>query len=182
MSGKILCLEGEKSNRPHGKNSVQTMLEFLQQSSGISYEHHGIATRAELNHRLAEFGRLKSYTMLYLAFPGAPGRFNIAAREEVTLEDLAAAAKGNWDNRILHLGCGKVFSKVPPKQVDALRRGTGVTLLSGYAGSVEFFPLSILELSYFNLLDTYRTPAAIAKHLGEQQRYWIKTMGFKLYP
>ncbi len=179
MSGKILCLEGEKNNSPHGKHSVQTMLEFLQQTRGIDYEHHRVATRAELDHRLAEFGRLKSYTLLYLAFPGAPGRFSISAREEVTLEELAEIAKGHWDKRILHLGCGKTL-KVTPKQLEALRRSTGVSLLSGYAGTTDYFPMSILELSYFGLLDTYRTPAAIAKHLGEQQRYWIKTLGFKL--
>lgn len=69
--------------------------------------------------------------------------------------------------------------KVPPKQIDTLRRGTGVAMLSGYANAIDFFPMAILELSYFGLLNTYRTPAAIAKHLGEQQRFWIKTLGFK---
>lgn len=179
MSGKILCLEGEKSNSPHGKNSVQTMLAFLQESAGINYEHHRVATRAELEHRLAEFGRLKSYTLLYLAFPGAPGRFSLSAREDFTLEDLAAAANGKWDDRILHLGCGKTL-KVTPKQLDTLRRETGVAMLSGYAAAIDFFPMAILELSYFGLLDQYRTPAAIAKHLGEQQRFWIREMGFRL--
>jgi uncharacterized protein len=179
MSSKILCLEGEKSNSPHGNYSIETVLEFLQQSSGIGYEHHRVATRAELDHRLAEFGRLKSYSLLYLAFPGAPGQFSVSAREDVTLDDLAAAAKGGWGNRILHLGCGRTL-KVLPKQLDALRRSTGVAMLSGYASAVDFFPMSILELSYFALLDQYRTPAAIAKHLGEQQRYWVKTLGFKL--
>ena len=181
MSGKILCLEGEKNNSPHGKNSVQTILEFLQQSGGIGYEHHRVATRAELEHRLAEFGRLKSYSLLYLAFPGAPGRFSVSAREELTLDELGALANGRWDNRILHLGCGKIFSKATPKQLEARRRDTGVAMLSGYAGAIDFFPVSVLELSYFHLLDTYRTPAAIAKHLGEQQRFWVKTLGFKLF-
>lgn len=179
MSGKILCLEGEKGNSPYGKNSVASILAFLQQSSGIDYEHHRIATRAELEHRLSEFGRLKSYSLLYLAFPGAPGRFSLSAREAYTLDDLAAAAHGRWEHRILHLGCSRTL-QVPPKQQEALRRSTGAALLSGYAETVEFFPAAVLELSYFNLLDTYRTPAAIAKHLGEQQRYWVKTLGFKL--
>lgn len=181
MSGKILCLEGEKNNSPYGKNSVRTLLEFMQQSTGIGYEHHGVSTRTELEHRLAEFGRLKSYSLLYLAFPGAPGRFSVSGREELTLEELATLANGRWDNRILHLGCGKIFNKSTPKQLDALRQGTGVAMLSGYAGATDFFPVSVLELSYFQLLDTYHTPAAIAKHLGEQQRYWIKTLGFKLF-
>ncbi len=179
MAGKILCLEGEKNSSPHGKISVRTVLEFLQQSSGVDYEHYRIGTRAELEHRLAEFGRLKSYSLLYLAFPGAPGRFSVSAREAFTLDDLAAAANGRWDGRIVHLGCSHAL-KVTPKQLESLRRETGAALLSGYAGAVDFFPQAILELSYFNLLDTYRTPAAIAKHLGEQQRFWIKSLGFKL--
>jgi len=179
MSGKILCLEGEKSNSPHGKNSVQTILAFLQESAGINYEHHRVSARAELERRLEEFGRLKSYTLLYLAFPGAPGRFNVSAREDFTLEDLAVAANGKWDDRILHLGCGKTL-KATPKQLETLRRDTGVAMLSGYAAAIDFFPMAILELSYFGLLDQYRTPAAIAKHLGAQQRYWIKELGFKL--
>lgn len=180
MAGKILCLEGEKSNSPYGKHSVQTLLEFLQQAGGIGYEHHHVSTRAELERRLSEFGRLKSYTMLYLAFPGAPGCFSVSAREEVTLEELGALAAGRWDDRLLHLGCARTL-KVTPKQADALRRDTGVSLLSGYAGTPDFFPAVILELSYFGLLDKYRTPAAIAKHLGAQQRYWIKALGFKLF-
>ncbi len=179
MAGKILCLEGEKSNSPHGKYSVETVLEFLKQSSGIDYEHHRVGTGAELDHRLTEFGRLKSYSLLYLAFPGVPGQFSVSAREDVTLEDIVKAANGNWDNRILHLGCSKIL-KVTPKQLDSLRRGTGVVMLSGYANAIDYFPMSILELSYFALLDAYRTPAAIARHLGEQQRYWVKTLGFRL--
>lgn len=180
MSGKILCLEGEKNNSPHGKNSVQTVLEFLQQSNDIDYEHHRVATRTELEHRLREFGRLKSYSLLYLAFPGTPGAFQVSAREEFTLQDLIDVAKGQWSRRILHLGCSKVL-KVPPKTLETLKRGTGVSMLSGYANTIEYFPAAILELSYFELLNTFRTPAAIAKHLGEQQRYWVKTLGFKLF-
>jgi hypothetical protein len=179
MSGKILCLEGEKSNSPYANQSVQSTLEFLQQTVGINYEHHRVGTRAELERRLAEFGRLKSYSMLYLAFPGTPGQFSVSAREKISLEDLAAIAKENWDNRVLHLGCSQTL-KVPPKQLEALRRHTGVAMLSGYAETIDFMPQAILEISYFGLLNQYRTPAAIAKHLGEQQRFWIKSLGFKL--
>ena len=130
---------------------------------------------------MAEFRRLNSYALLYLAFPVAPGEFQVSAREECTLEELAAIAGGLWDDRILHLGCSRTLQKLTPKQADKLRRDTGAAMLSGYTGTLEYFPMTILELSYFGLLDTYKTPAAIAKHLGEQQRFWIKELGFKLF-
>lgn len=178
MSNKILCLEGEKSSSPHEKQSVQTILECIQASSGISFEHHRIATRTELEHRLSMFGRSKTYSMLYLGFRASAGKFELA-REQFTLEELAELSEGRWDNRLLHLGCGNIL-KIPPKQIEALRRATGVSILSGYAGPLSFFPTLILEMSFLEILNTYRTPAAIAKHLGEQQKFWVKELVFKM--
>ena len=93
MSNKILCLEGEKSSSPHEKRSVLSILECIQSGSGIPYEHHRIATRAELEHRLNTFGRSGTYSMLYLGFRATAGKLELG-REQFTLEELAEQAAG----------------------------------------------------------------------------------------
>lgn len=175
---KILCLEGEKSASPYGARSVRDMLEFMERSSGIGFDYYSVGTRDELERRLSDFSRVKSYSLLYLGFRSTPGQIELL-RDAYSLNDLAQASAGKWEGRILHLGCSRLL-KVTPGQMATLKKTTRVSLLSGYTGTTDYFPAALLEMSYLELLNTFRTPAAIARHLGEQQRFLIKKLGFKL--
>ncbi|MBK8556215.1 MAG: hypothetical protein IPL65_10820 [Lewinellaceae bacterium] len=177
---KIFCLEGEWKNDPRNKHSVASVLEFIQANTGIAHTHRRVSTVSELESRLDEFNRQSSYTMLYLAFPGTAGALML--REQAySLEDLALASKGRWKDRVIHLSVENML-KVPTKQITAFRLSTHATILSGYTGSIDFFPSAILEMCYIEVLRQYKTPAAIRSHLEAAQKPWIRKAGFKIYP
>ncbi|TNE60406.1 MAG: hypothetical protein EP344_07315 [Bacteroidetes bacterium] len=176
---RILCLEGEKSASAYGNKSVRELMEFVEYSTGIGFDYFAVGGRNEMERRLHDFNRRKTYSMLYLSFRSSPGSLELS-RDTYTLDDLLETSGGKWNRRILHLNCSR-FLKIPHTRMRNFRRDSGLSILSGYANAADYLPAAILELAYLNLLNTYRTPSAIAKHLGQQQRFLIRKLGFKLY-
>jgi hypothetical protein len=139
---RVLVVEGEWTARLTPE-TVTPLLAFLRDGteSGLSFVHARIGTRAELNHRLREWGRPRwaAYPLLYMAFHGDPGIVYLDHRRTspLSLEWIAERLAGRCRGRIIHFGACATLD-VSKSRLDRFLQYTGAEAITGYRRAVDW--------------------------------------------
>ncbi len=143
----IFCLEGHWEKNLNKKSTVESILSLLEKQEKIQYIHHKCATKEEINYLLSKWSQslYKSYPILYFAFHGRPGEFEINSKENYTLVDLAQLLEGKCNNRVIFFAACKTLS-IPKKEIMSFIRTTKALAVCGYNDEVDWMISTAFEL------------------------------------
>ncbi|MEI6816207.1 MAG: DUF6642 family protein [Bacteroidota bacterium] len=143
----IFCLEGHWEKNLNKKSTVEPILSLLEKQEKIQYIHHKCATKEEINYLLSKWSQslYKSYPILYFAFHGRPGEFEINSKENYSLVDLAQLLEGKCNNRVIFFAACKTLS-IPKKEIMSFIRTTKALAVCGYNDEVDWMISTAFEL------------------------------------
>lgn len=143
----IFCLEGHWEKNLQTKSTVEPILSLLEKQEKIRYIHHKCATKEEINFLLPKWSQslYKSYPILYFAFHGRPGEFEINPKENYTLIDLATVLEGKCNNRVIFFAACKTLD-IPKKQIKTFLKTTKALAVCGYNDEVDWMVSTAFEL------------------------------------
>ena len=113
----------------------------------IPYLHKNVATRDEFEFRLKEWAQpsFDNYPILYLAFHGSPGEFEIGGgKSRFDLVELEAAPKGACNGRVLHFGSCATLD-LHGNSLNRLLRRIKAPALLGYKSDVDWLPSTAFD-------------------------------------
>lgn len=160
-SKKIFALEGEWATRLKHKETVLPALQFLEQSGGIEFVHRRVAVKAAffdyLNWALDE--SMQEYSIIYLGGHGESSylylKYEVTEESEyLSIEDIADAYPGQFSGKFVHFGSCQTIA-VDPAIIQSFLKKTKAKLVSGYTKQVDFVESMLLDMAYFNSLQSY---------------------------
>ncbi len=143
----IFCLEGHWEKNLTTKSTVEPILSLLEKQEKIRYIHHKCATKEEINFLLTKWSQslYKSYPILYFAFHGRPGEFEINPKENYTLIDLATVLEGKCTNRVIFFAACKTLD-IPKRKIKQFLKTTNALAVCGYNDEVDWMVSTAFEL------------------------------------
>ena len=143
----IFCLEGHWEKRLNRKSTVEPILNLLEKQEKIRYIHHKCATKEEVTYLLLKWTQstYKSYPILYFAFHGRPGEFQINTNETLELAELADVLENKCRNRFMFFAACQVLS-IPKRRITDLLKKTKSLGVCGYNSEVDWMLSTAFEL------------------------------------
>ncbi len=177
---KIMCLEGEWSGDIRSEESVRPLLQILRRRGEIDFIYRQCGTKSEFEYYLGQKKYYRDYAIVYLSFHGARGRLKISPKEEVTLTEIAALARGAFKKKLVYFGSCRTLTGADAQLKEFLRE-TGAAAVAGYTKDVGWVESSAFELMFLYWAAYYKRPAYLLKRLTKRYRRLAKLMGFKYY-
>ena len=177
----IYCLEGNWSKHPHSNQSIRPILDLLFTFSKTKYIYRRSFTKEDFIKKLQAFTqkRYSNYTVLYIAYHGRKNRICFG-KEHITLKEIADVLEGKLDGKIVHFGSCSTLNTTEKNITDFIKR-TGCSFISGYKKDIPYIESSAFELLYFNILNTYRTCAAIKKNIISKYPTLVDILKFSIF-
>ena len=177
----IFCLEGDWSANISSRQSVEPLLELLQNCGAARYIHRDVATREELCHYVGRWLHLSraAYPIGYLGFHGSPKTLHLSKKSSLTLDDLAGVLGKRAAGRILYFGSCATLATSDDK-LKAFCAATKVKGIVGYTKWVDFITSAGFEIHLLtDLLQTTNFKAAHTR-LSKQHPVLTKELGLRM--
>ncbi|MYE03064.1 MAG: hypothetical protein F4Y03_17660 [Alphaproteobacteria bacterium] len=170
------------------RSSVEPALRLLEGAQGfrINFFHYKIATRQELDFRLAEWceSRFNNYPVLYFGFHGASGEIELNKSQTVDLEELAVAIGQTCEGRIIYFGSCSTLN-VKRKRLDKFLEDTKALAVLGYKKEIDWLAstsLDLLVLGYLQRVSfTLHGMRKLDRILSDSAQTLRKKLGFQMY-
>ena len=178
MANGIYCIEGDWASKKAPGRDVRPVLDALSAWDGTPYEHHGVGTKAELEHRLDGGVRRRSFGLGYLATHGTTRTIHLG-RDSLALVELGDLLEGRATGRVLFLGgCGVLTAAGTVLEEFCGRTGLGA--IAGYTHQVDFIEAMAFELLVLRELGhSTRMKDAYARLNGRHEQ-WATQLGFRM--
>lgn len=143
----IFCLEGDWSRSIKSRQSVEPLLQLLQDCGATTYVHRDVATRAELNHYLDRWlaRGMTRFKIGYLGFHGSRHTLHLSRNESITLSELADELTGRCNGRLLYFGSCSTLA-VQDSDLQDFCRQTSARGVVGYTKDVDFVESAGFEI------------------------------------
>lgn len=158
----IFCLEADWWSDFNRSSTVEPVLHLLEQGvrAAVPHVHRDVGTREELALYLGRWAQKGNaqYSILYLAFHGAPGciRLGDLRRKEsvVTLDELAGMLGTALTNRVVHFGSCETLA-ADRRLIRRFLDRTGLVAASGFRTPVDWLDSAVFEVLLFEIMLRY---------------------------
>jgi hypothetical protein len=177
----IFCLEGDWKPDLARHDSVQPLLQLVEDVAGVRYIRRDAATSEELRHLLERWceQQYERYPIGYLAFHGSPGFLHLR-RRKVSLEELGEMLDGACARKILYFGsCGVL--NVTPERIDAFRRRTKASCVAGFDEKLYWIESAAFDLLFFEALSYFDKMPQVDTWMQREHASFCRTLGVKMY-
>ena len=178
MANGIYCFEGDWGKSRAPGRDVRPILDALKAWDETPYEHHGVGTKRELEHRLEGWKRRTSFRVGYLATHGTTRTIDLGA-DELHLDELAASIAGRAEGRVLLFsGCSVLTaSEAVLKQfcLDA-----GLAAVAGYTRQVDFVDGMAFEMLVLRELAASERFKSTYARILRRHPDWCARLGFRM--
>jgi len=184
----IFCLEGDWWNDLNRSSTVKPVMKLLcQASDGIVFVHRDVGTMEEFNHYLKKWvqrARAK-YSVLYLAFHGAPGSIYVGDGygNELKLDALADRLAGKCKGKLIHFGSCSTLDG-DKRSIQRFLRISGATAVTGFRTDVDWLKSSAFETLLFEIIFrgslTLSGASRIERSVQDEMRGLAKQLGFRI--
>lgn len=185
--GKIFCLETEWNQSKHClkfKSSAQSLLEFLENASGISFTFRNVATEQDFIYYIKhlQYDSYKQYDIVYLCFHGYNSGISLANGNSIDLIKFAQENRGIFEGKNVHFGCCSTLA-MSENDIKLFKKETEARLVSGYAVDVEFVNSFVFELWLLNAMSEHPNYAGkrIFDYANNRMPYYTKKFKFVAY-
>ena len=174
----LFSLESEWDHNLTNKETVQPLLEVLENSANIKFIHRRVATKGELKYFLDLWLKRKysDYNIFSIDTHGTQNGLWLHT-EEVELDDFKKWIGGRGQEGILHLGGCEILAK-PEEDLKKFLKETKLKALIGYTNSVDWIESAALSLLIFYTL-SYKTPGRAKNYLESNYKYLVEELGMK---
>lgn len=183
----IICLETEWSfnkRKFQDKFSSESLLVFLNSYYGTDYIYRRVATSSELEYYLKEFSKksFDKYEIFYFSFHGERNAISLEGEKDgiINLGKLAEMAGDAFQNKIVHFSSCRTFVGSNTSN-EEFKDKTNASIISGYRKSVDVMKSAILDISYFNELQTRKRLGLVKNAMEKQYGDLMEKLGFALY-
>ena len=190
MAKGIFCLESDwdflKTPKLLSNSTIEPMLEFLNKHEKLQYVYRKVATKDELLYCLKQLKKKEfdNFQIVYLSFHGKKQKISLAGEPKnshIDLDELADVAKGAFKNRYVHFSSCETF--VGTEEIfERFKKRTGAINVTGYTTKVDYTLSAILDIAWFNELNSIRTNVDRAKtSFDNRYKGLIDELGFIKY-
>jgi hypothetical protein len=155
----IACLESLWDRNFEQRLTMAHIVNTLSISNGVKHAFFTCNTEPELTYNLRLLRRRSGYGVLYLAFHGYPGHVELDS-VDLSLDDLADRMGIGFRDWVIHFGTCETVD-VPRATLRRFIQRTGVAMVVGYRGSVDWIDSAASDLLLLDWLQWYRDVGAM---------------------
>lgn len=178
MANGIYCFEGDWGKSRAPGRDVRPILDALKAWDETPYEHHGVGTKRELEHRLEGWKRRTSFRVGYLATHGTTRTIDLGA-DELHLDELAASIAGRAEGRVLLFsGCSVLTA--PEAVLKQFCLDAGLAAVAGYTRQVDFVDGMAFEMLVLRELAASERFKSTYARILRRHPDWCARLGFRM--
>jgi hypothetical protein len=177
----IFCFEGDWSSSVKSRQSVEPVLELLQNCGAATYIHRDVATKEEFSHYLNRWLKLgkTSFPVAYLGFHGSQKTLHLSQQTALTLDDLAELLDTRARGRVLYFGSCSTLA-TSDEQLTDFCAATEVRGIVGYTRAVPFLDSVGFEVYLLRELLHMKNLRSIHKKLSKSHPVLTKELGLRI--
>ncbi len=178
----IFCLEGDWERDSLADHlSVRLGLDMLMTIRRDRLIHRNAATRGEFAYYLDKWAtpEYDEFPLAYFSYHGGPGRLDLADRDLLTLDQIAALVPGRLTDRVVFFGSCATMA-VPDDDLKDFLERTGARAIVGYTENVGWAQSAAFDPTLLAGLLDRRQLRGLYTRLWEQHQFFVQELGLRM--
>ncbi len=174
----VFALEGDWQDDLRRGGSMRPAFDLLCAQEYLQVVHRDVGTTTELEFYAKKWTerRYNSFTVVYLAFHGEPGKLWVGD-EQIDLQRLSELVGEACQGRVVHFGSCSTM-RLSEDRLKAFKTQTGAVAVSGYTRTVDWLESCAFEIMLLGALAYYPSRAAAFKYVRRTVPGLIDQLGW----